>query len=132
MDKINQIFKSIGQLEPSESLERTILAQIETKKRLSLRQKLVLTYAGLIGSAMALIYALAVFGQTILQSDFWNLLTLLFSDAGIVLSNGNDFLFSLLENFPGLSLAAILIPIFLLMLFMSSYSKINYQRHKFI
>lgn len=132
MDKLREVFKNISELEPSSKLELAILRHIRREHTKEMRQRLALAYFSLAGSTLAIIYTMFTFGQSILKSDFWNLLTLLFSDAQVVLANWSDFLFSILENFPVLAVIAVLVPIFLFTLSMFSYVNINNNRHKYI
>ena len=129
--KLHQLFQNIAEINPPLQLERAILARIEAIKARRVRRQLVLSYAGLAGSVLAIFYTFFTFGLTLVKSDFWSLITLLFSDAGVVARDWNNYAFSLLENFPSLSFAAILLPVFLLMLSINSYLNIN-NKHKYI
>lgn len=119
--KLVQIFKNLPELEPSLKLESFILAKIERERNKIIREKKALAWAGILGSAMAAIYAVSIFGQEILQSDFWSIISLAFSDINIVLSNWNDYALSLLETFPAVYAAFMLAPIFILLLSLDAY-----------
>ncbi|PIP26617.1 MAG: hypothetical protein CO140_03985 [Candidatus Moranbacteria bacterium CG_4_9_14_3_um_filter_40_7] len=119
--KLSQIFKNIAEIEPTAGLEVLIAQKIGFQKERALKRKLIFSYAGLAGSGLAAFGAVFSFGGTILQSEFWNLATLLFSDWLVVMGNWQDFLYSLLETFPVVSAIAILIPIFTLFLSLNAY-----------
>jgi hypothetical protein len=134
--KLSQVFKHISQIEPSLELKGLILRRLKRERSRLTSRKLAFVYSGLAASVAAFFYAFAIFGSAILRSDFWNLLSLIFSDAGVVVSHWNDFLLSLLENLPVLNIMAILIPVFAMLILLnlySKYSKLNNQsRFKFV
>ena len=134
--KLYALFDSIENLEPPRDLEKLILNRIELKKKTELRKNLFWAYFSLIGSAGAAIFTGLTFGQTILQSEFWSIATLVFSDAGVVLNNLSDFSSSLLETIPVVNIIAILLPVFTLTLSLSWYLKLPknnpYNHYKFI
>jgi len=134
MNKLKKAFKNISELEPPFGLETAILSQIRLRMDgQKIRRKLILSYAGLIGSVMLGIYTSLTFGASFFQSDFWNVFSLIFSDAGVVLSHWQDFLSSLTETFPAVTLAIILIPVFLFILSIYSYLNLTSKNyHKYI
>lgn len=121
---LRETFHKTASMEPSEGLERRILMSIAVEEARRLRRKLFLSYAGLMGSLGVLAYAGVTSGKTFLQSDFWNLLSLLFSDAAAVLGFWQDFLLSLAETFPVISLIILLIPVFMLVLSLHFYASV--------
>lgn len=130
--KFRQLFKNIQELEPPIQLETAIFRAVAMAESRKVRQKIVLSYAGFLASAIALIYASATLGTAFLHSEFWSVATLLFSDVLVVAGNWQEFAYSLLETFPALTLAAILIPVFTLFLSISSYLSLNNNHHKYI
>lgn len=110
--KIGQIFKQLDSPQPSEGLAFLIEQRIIQEQRKSFKRKLLVSYAGLTVSAAAGLYALVALGIDFLRSEFWSLLSLLFSDALVVLGNWKSFLFSLGENFPVADAIILLIPLF--------------------
>lgn len=129
-DKLSQLFKEIRDLEPSSGLERAVLVWIEAEKSLKIRRKRIISVFGLAFSGTAAAWAGLTFGNEILQSEFWKLVSLAFSDLGIVLANWKDFSYSLLEAFPAVYVAVIIAPIFTLFLSISSYlNNHNHSRH---
>jgi hypothetical protein len=110
--KLSQFFKSIKEIEPSERLEGLILGRIKTEKVKQLKIKLTFSFAGFISSFAAGVWATFSFGSSIIKSEFWNLASLAFSDVMIVAGNWKTYGYSLIETFPTVNLALILIPIF--------------------
>jgi hypothetical protein len=119
------LFKNIKELEPPEGLQAAILCNIKKAKARQIRRKLVFSEAGLIGSTLAVLYTLFATGPTLLKSEFWNMMSLAFTDAGVVLANWHDYLYSMMETFPVLTLAIMLLPIFVLLVSVSSYLNLS-------
>lgn len=119
--KLSRIFKNLPELEPPLRLEGFILAKIERERDRIIREKKILLFAGFIGSILAAIYAAPVFGQEILKSDFWSIISLMFSDINIIAGNWKDYALSLLETFPAIHIAAVLAPVFTLLLSLNLY-----------
>jgi hypothetical protein len=127
--KLHHLFKNIKELDPTERLEGLILQKIELERGKNVRNKLVFSYIGLISSTLAVFYTLLAFGQTLLRSEFWNILSLAFSDAGIVLANWHDYLYSAMETFPVLTVAIILLPIFILLMSIDFYLNLSHKNN---
>jgi hypothetical protein len=122
---IAKIFKNIHNFEPSAQLEVRILKAVAMEKAKILKRKLMFARSGMVASALGLAYALGVFGRAFLESDFWNLAKLVFSDTGIIVSHFGEFAFSLLETLPIVEIFAILVPIFLFFVVTSWYFKFS-------
>jgi hypothetical protein len=86
----------------------------------------------MVASLAASIGTILIFGKTILQSEFWSMVSLVFSDWQIVVINFYDFAYSLLETLPVLAIAIILVPLFTLFLSADVYFGLNNNKHKFI
>jgi hypothetical protein len=125
MNALHAIFKKISDIEPSVGLEKRILRKIALQNRLALRRKLAFIYAGFMASSGAFAWAVFTLGRAVLQSDFWTLAKLIFSDTGLVFQNWVDFIYSLLETLPVLTIAIILLPIFTLFISINSYLNLN-------
>jgi len=106
------------------------MQKIGFQRAKTLKRKLVFSYLGLAGSSLAIFGAILGFGGSILQSEFWNLSTLLFSDLMVVAGNWQDFMYSLLETFPVINAIIILIPVFTLFLSFNAY--LNNRRSNYI
>jgi hypothetical protein len=119
--KISQIFREISEINPPAGLGNLILQKIDLERSKSLQRKIYLSYFGLGGSLAAMLYAILVFGKSFLNSEFWSMLSLAFSDIMVVAAHWNEFADSLMETFPVVNLIAILIPLFTLFLSLNFY-----------
>jgi hypothetical protein len=132
-DKLNQLFKKTKELEPSSELRGSIMAVITLEKNRKLRWKIALSKAGIGFSVLAFLGALFAFGDLLFNSEFASMLTLAFSDLAAVIQNWNDYALLLIETFPALTVAVIILPVFLLMASSSYYlNLINKNNHKYI
>ena len=128
--KLNKVFKNLEEIEPSPRLESMILTRIGFLRKKETRRKLLYSWLSLSGSFGMFVLAIVEYGNAFLQSDFWSLLKLLSTDAALVLENWNDFAFSLLETFPVVSFAIILIPTFSLLLSFAAYFQSIHLSHR--
>jgi hypothetical protein len=127
---LQKIFKNLKNIEPSRGLEGKILKAISLENSRKVAKKLMFARAGIAVSFGALVYTLFVFGRTFLESDFWNLAKLIFSDTGIIAGHFGDFSISLLETLPVVEIFAILVPVFAVMLMLSRYFKFSNNNFK--
>jgi hypothetical protein len=127
--KIHNLFKNLKNIEPSQGLEEKILKAIALEKSLGMRKKLLFARGGLAVSFGALAYSLFVFGRMFLESDFWSLAKLSFSDSGVITSHIGDYWVSLLETLPVVEIFAMLVPVFAVMILLSYYFKFTNNNH---
>ena len=127
---IQKIFKNLKHIEPSRGLEGRILKAVAIENSRKVARKLMFARGGLTVSFGALVYTLFVFGQAFLESDFWNLAKLVFSDTGTIFSNMGSFSISLLETLPVVEISAMLVPILAVMLMLSWYFKFSNNNFK--
>jgi hypothetical protein len=131
--KLSRIFKNIPELEPAPKLAGFILVRIERERNRIIREKKALAFAGLFGSALTAVYAISALGQEIVQSDFWRITSLIFSDINIIARNWNDYALSLLETFPAVHAVFVLAPIFVLLISLNTYLNLtNQNKHRHI
>jgi hypothetical protein len=123
--KLHNLFKNIQEFEPPEGLEGRIVQKIAFENKRQIKRKRALVQGGILVSLFFSVYGGLYFGNAVLESDFWNLAKLLFSDGTVIASFWKSFLLSLLETFPVLYAVAILIPVLVLLLFISLYSKLS-------
>ena len=116
MNTLHTIFKKISDLEPSVGLEKRILRKISLEREKQIGKDLVFYRVWSFGSSALALYAIFSFGNSIIKSEFWSILSLVFSDIRIVTANWGDYAFSILETLPTISLIFILIPLFILIL----------------
>lgn len=126
---LNQAFKNIKEIEPSPKLEGLILSKIEALKEKRAKKKLMLSYFSLATSFGAFVLAVVSYGNAFVKAEFWDLLKLSITDTGVVFGNWSYFAYSLLETFPVVSLAVILIPILALLFSFSAYFKSIHRSH---
>lgn len=132
MKRLENAIKNIAQLEPPFNLEGAVLRQIKLEAIKQTRRKLMFSLAGVLGSIVLGIYTTITFGQAFLNSDFFSVISLAFSDLNVVAGHWSDFLDSLAETFPALTVVAILIPVFTLFLSISFYLDSDRNHHKYI
>ncbi|OGI24902.1 MAG: hypothetical protein A3J76_05470 [Candidatus Moranbacteria bacterium RBG_13_45_13] len=122
---IKNLFKNLKDLEPSAGLGGKILKAIVLEKNWQAKKRLIFADVLMLGSLGAFVFVLLNFWDGISKSEFWSLSKLLFSDTASVATFWKDFLFSLLETFPAVHLAAILAPVLLLMISLNMYFAAN-------
>ena len=128
---IQNLFKNLKNIEPLAGLEVKILRRIALEKSWQAKKRLIFADALMLGSLGTFVFVLLNFWDGIYKSEFWSLLKLLFSDTAAVTAFWKDFIFSLLETFPAAHLAAILAPVFLLMVSLNIYfSNNDYNSYK--
>jgi hypothetical protein len=127
---LQKIFQNFENIEPSRGLEGKILKAIALENSRKAAKKLMFARAGLVTSFGALVYTLFVFGRAFLQSDFWNLAKLAYSDTGIIAKNFSNFSVSLLETLPIVEISAMLVPVFAVMMMLSWYFKFSNNNFK--
>lgn len=129
--RLLKAFKNIRTVEPSKELEMAILSRLTIERNRKFKRNMLFSRLGIIGSLAALAYSILTYGNAFLSSDFWNMLSLAFSDAMIIASHWNEFIQSLLETFPAITVTIILTPLFTLLLSISFYID-SYNKRKFI
>jgi len=128
-NKLSRIFQKIEELEPPAGLAGVILNRIEREKSRVGRAELFMSRLGLTGSLFVLLYTSWVFGQAIIDSEFWRIASLVSSDLGAVAGNWQEFGYSLLETLPVSGLVAILLPLFTLFLCFNFYLTLSSKNH---
>jgi hypothetical protein len=126
---IQKIFKKLKNAEPSAVLEEKILKNIAYKSKWRLQRRLIFADALMLGSLGAFVFIFMNFWNGIAKSEFWILLKLVFTDTGVITGHIGEFLISLLETLPAAHFAAILAPMFLLMIALWIYFSNNNLRH---
>lgn len=116
---------------PQVGLEKKIFQAVLVVRNQEMKHRLMTSYAGIAASLGAFLYASLTFGKTLIESDFWNIISLIFSDLTVAVRYSNDFFFSLLETFPAFSVASVLLPIFVFLLFLNMYAGIEKRQYSF-
>jgi|GEM_PF-1074982 len=121
MAQLSRILKQISQV-PTDSLRSKILARIELEREERDAWKARFALIGIVFSGSLLLIALLSAGASLLQSEFWTILSLLFSDMSIITASFQDFVYSLIETLPILPIISLLLPLFLLTISLSFWS----------
>lgn len=119
--KLHEAFQSFQASVPRE-LEERVLRLLERERERQLRERRMWAGAGVVVSFLALVVALGLYGREVVTSDMWSLLTLLWSDAGVIAQFWGEFLLTLLEMLPLQALVYVLLPSFCLLLFLRMYA----------
>ena len=120
--KLRKLCEELSELDPPISLCGLIFARIGKEKARKAKRQLAFSYAGFALSATLATYVGINFGQAFWQSEFWTMLSLIFSDVTIVARNWDRFFYSLLETFPIMHAIAMLLPIFILLISANFYA----------
>lgn len=129
-EKLKNAFKAISDINPSSGLEGRVLARIEAEIGRAARRKRLFSWIGFGASFATAVVAIVYAGSALVQSEFWSLSSLLFTDAGVVLADWQTFGLSLLETLPAVSLTLLLVPVTVLFLSLWSYKSSN-ANHNF-
>lgn len=132
MNTLTTLFKQSAALEPRSGLREQILAQIATAQYRAGVARRRWALSGVVLSGVAFSAGVMIYGQTFLQSDFWTLLSLLFTDLSAILSASQDFLYSLLETAPVLPLVVFLFPLMALFWSLGWFFSQSETSHRFI
>jgi hypothetical protein len=121
---LNTIFKRIAPpIEPAASLKDRILAAIALEFDRRVRRERRAASIGMALSAIVASVAGAGYGGELIRSDFWSIISLIFSDASSLVGYWDSFLYSLLETFPAAAAAAFVLPVFVFLVSLGMYSR---------
>ncbi len=109
---------------PAGLADRIMKAMLEEEKKRA-QQLRLFSLVGLSVSVILFLVGIGIWGQTLVQSEFWQVATLIISDFGVVLRFWDSLLLALLETFPALSFTLFLIPIFSFFLFLVMYTSVQ-------
>ncbi|MCX6744107.1 MAG: hypothetical protein NTX82_01125 [Candidatus Parcubacteria bacterium] len=111
-------------IEPPAELMGKIINRIAEEHRLiPIKQRIFLFSVGLAGSVIGFFPAFKMLKSGFAESGFLQFFSLIFSDAGILLANWQNFVSSLLETLPVMSLVIFLAVIFLVLEFLKLLSR---------
>ena len=123
-----KFLKNKLEIEPSKHLKEVVLRRIGKERQKQILRKKLFYFSGFAFSTAGLFAAVGFFGRNIIVSDFWSIVSLAFTDMQIVVGFWKEFVLSLAETFPFEALAAILMPVFLLLIFAKKYSECSEQK----
>ncbi len=99
--------------EPPEELFGKIMHRISKEQRLlRAKRRIIIFSIGLFGSLLAFIPTFHMLRTGIIESGFIEFFSLLFSDSWVVMTYWQNFILTLLESIPSLSIAAFLTTVF--------------------
>lgn len=127
--KLSQIFKNIEQISPSSQLKERVFESIQVEKDRVIKRELMISRFGLAGSVAVFLVAIFTLGGAILQSEFFNIISLAFSDISVVATHWQEFAYSMAESFPTISVVAILIPVLTALWSLSLYFNFKNKNH---
>ncbi len=110
-----QILKGIPSVEPRAVLYSNILAKIEKIQVLMARLRLALWSTLVLSTAIGFGYSYTYLVRELSSSDFFQYLSLVFSDGGIAMLYGKELLLSLVETIPLFSITVVLFGGFVLL-----------------
>lgn len=111
MNTLYSLFVELKKEAPRPLLRSRILmaiAEAEEKEATLYRR---FSFVGIILSLGTLVWGGIEYGEALLQSDFWTLITLLFSDVDVIMRSFGDFGYSLLETLPLMPLLMLFAPL---------------------
>lgn len=123
-ESLNHIFKHTALVaEPGPGLGSRILAAIAREFDRRVERERRAAYIGMALSAAVASVAGAGYGGELVRSDFWSIVSLVFSDASSIASYWDSFIYSLAETFPAAAVAAFVLPVFVFLVSLGMYSK---------
>ena len=132
MNTARTLFKNIATPSLREGLQEEVFQAITVASDAQRKRFLTMMYGGLVLSGVAMVYAGLTYGVMFFESEFWSVLSLLFSDVLVVANYWNDFLFLLLETVPVAPLLFVLVPTFMFLTFLSvCFKSIGVRRYSY-
>lgn len=123
MNTLRRLFRERYPSHQEEILQGKILATLISLEEDQMRNRRRVSFLGLLSSSGFFLSAVYVYGGTFIRSEFWSIISLIFSDVLVLANYWNDFFLSLLETLPALPLAMMLMPIFIFFIFLKMYFK---------
>lgn len=111
MTHLKELFKEISHV-PDPGLEERILSALRREILALAERKLWFARASTFVSFVLFLGVFFFAGQKLLQSEFWDTLSLLFSDLSVVVNSSQNFFYLLLETIPVIPLTALLLSLF--------------------
>lgn len=102
------------QIHPSHDFEERVFLAVNSAQRQRKAVQQRFSWAGIAGSVILLVLTWIWGQEALLQTEFWSILQLFFSDAQVVGTDLGDFVLSLLETAPILPIIGILLALTLL------------------
>ncbi len=110
--RMNNMLKKSRQFDliepPAELLGKVMKSISEERRLIPVKLRIFLLSAGLIGTIISIFPAVKMLKTGFIESGFLQFSSLIFSDAGIVLANWQNYFSTLLESLPVMSLIVFL------------------------
>lgn len=113
---MKKVLRKLAVIEPSENLKNKILFRIESEQEKARKRQLFFSFALSSLSVFAFTAFLFLLGKELINSSFWSILKLVFTDTGIVFTHFSEYLYSLLETMPVFYFLLFLIPLYIFVL----------------
>lgn len=104
---LGSTIRTMPKLDIPAGLEARVLAEITRRKKFNLLAKLVVSGSMALASLAVLVISWQTFGPTILSTELFKLLSLVFTDFATVTGFWQEYLISVLEATPFVSIAII-------------------------
>lgn len=112
---LERAFTYLTPLKPPADLFEKIIGRIQKERRISnLKRRIIIFSAGLISSLTTFVPALKIAKTEVIDSDFWQFFSLVFSDFKEVTTYWQNFAMALLERLPVVGLGLLLVCFFVL------------------
>ncbi len=121
MQTLHTLFKDMNMPSHRTSLVCDILRSINILSEKQLRRQKNIFLFGMSVSFMSILFSLFFFGNSLVQSDFWSIFSIIFSDISVIVLHFSDFGFLLLETFPVVPLLILFVPVFFFCILFSLY-----------
>lgn len=134
-DDYEKLFTHLTHVEPSEGLAEKVMFRVRKEERKRAVRRLILFSIGIVASCATLFPAFNAVHTAMAQSGTLQFISLAFSDSGTVIALWNDFIFSILEALPVMSIVAFLTVAFVLIGCVRSFVRdiaVVLPRHQFI
>jgi hypothetical protein len=120
--KCEQFLEEI-QVKPPTHLKQRILSNIKSEESKKAKIVLVFSSFGFVASFIAIFPAFIYLGRSLYQSGFFQYLSAIFSDGGIVLTYWKDYISLIVESAPLFEILSVLVVMFVLLLSLRSTIK---------
>lgn len=117
----NKSFHNFASIESPKDLKKAIFQRISEENRKRINRRKIFFRSGIFSSFIFLALSGFIFGQEIIVSDFWNVVSLIFTDMKTVSDFWQEFVLLLMETFPAEAVVFILMPIFILLALAKQY-----------
>ncbi len=127
IDKYQKLFRSLRQVEPSENLPERILSRISRIQQQQNRLWFFISTAATLGSSILMFNAIQYTIGEFYLSNFYQYLSLIFTDGRSLFPFSKELAFSLTESIPLFGITALLLAVLILLYSIKIYEN-KFQR----